>query len=279
MAPPAASRRRPPILASLSAIEVERPADAILRQLRDLVGIGALKPGDRLPAERELAAQFGVGRSHVREALLRLEFYGILQTLPQSGTVVSRLGVAALEGMISNVLSLDRDDISALSETRMALEVETARRAAERATPADIRSIRLAEQAFRERASAGDPALQEDLALHLAIAQAAHNAVLASLVGLITPDILRLNGEHKTCSRARLPVVADEHHRVVAAIEARNPDAAARAMAEHARMSHDQHFRKEAAKSGRSARTALALDPESPVARTRRESSHSVNRR
>jgi DNA-binding FadR family transcriptional regulator len=110
--------------------------------------------------------------------------------------------------------------------------------------------------------------LQEDLALHLAIAQAAHNAVLASLVGLITPDILRLNGEHKTCSRARLPVVADEHHRVVAAIEARDPDAAARAMAEHARMSHDQHFKPAAAKSGRSARTALALDPESAAART-----------
>ena len=252
------SSPRPPILASLSAIAVERPADLILRQLRDLVGAGALKPGDRLPAERELAAQFGVGRSHVRDALRRLEFYGILQTLPQSGTVVSRLGVAALEGMISNVLSLDRDDISALSETRMALEVETARRAAERATRADVRSIKAAELAFRTRALAGDPALQEDLAFHLAIAQAAHNAVLASLVGLIAPDILRLNGEHKTCSRARLPIVADEHHRVVVAIEAHDPDAAAVAMARHAQMSHDEHFRRVAPAGATTSRVAGA---------------------
>jgi GntR family transcriptional repressor for pyruvate dehydrogenase complex len=241
--------RRPPILASLSAIAIERPADLILRQLRDLIASGALKPGDRLPAERELAAQFGVGRSHVRDALRRLEFYGILQTLPQSGTVVSRLGVAALEGMISSVLSLDRDDITALSETRMALEVETARRAAERATRADLRAIRSAEESFRARALAGDAALQEDLALHLAIAGAAHNAVLASLVGIIAPDVLRLNDEHKTCSSARLPVVAEEHRRVVDAIEARDPDAAARAMAKHARMSHDQHLKKPAARS------------------------------
>jgi GntR family transcriptional repressor for pyruvate dehydrogenase complex len=250
-----AAHRRSPILISLSAIEVERPADLILRQLRDLVGSGALKPGDRLPAERDLAAQFGVGRSHVRDALRRLEFYGILQTLPQSGTVVSQLGVPALERMISSVLCLDRDDISALSETRVALEVETATRAAERATRADVRAILQAEKAFRTRALAGDPALQEDLALHLAIAQAAHNAVLASLVGLITPNILRLNGEHKTCSRTRLPVVADEHRRVVAAIETRDPVAAARAMADHARQSHDEHFRKTAAKTGRAVRT------------------------
>jgi GntR family transcriptional repressor for pyruvate dehydrogenase complex len=249
---------QPTILSSLSAIAVERPADLILAQLRDLVSTGALKPGDRLPAERELAAQFGVGRSHVRDALRRLEFYGILQTLPQSGTVVARLGVAALEGMISNVLALDRDDIGALSETRMALEVETARRAAERATRAEIRAIRAADEAFRDRALAGDPALQEDLALHLAIARASHNAVLASLVGLITPDILRLNGEHKTCSRARLPVVADEHRRVVAAIEARDPEAAARAMSEHARMSHDQHLTKVTAKAGRAERSSQA---------------------
>ena len=251
---------RSPILAALSAIEISRPADLILRQLRDLIASGALKPGDRLPAERELARVFGVGRSHVRDALRRLEFYGILQTLPQSGTVVACLGVAALEGLISNVLALDRDDISALSETRMALEVETARRAAERATRTDLRAIRAAQDAFRVRALAGDPALQEDLALHLAIARAAHNAVLASLVGLITPDILRLNGEQQTCSRARLPMVVGEHQRVVEAIELGDPDAAARAMAAHAQMTHDQHRRKPAAKITRSTRPAHAGD-------------------
>jgi GntR family transcriptional repressor for pyruvate dehydrogenase complex len=253
-------RRRSPILASLSAIEVARPADLILQQLRDLIASGALGPGDRLPGERELAQQFGVGRSHVRAALRRLEFYGILETHPQSGSVVARLGVAALEGLIGNVIALDRDDIVALSETRTALEVETARRAAERATRADLRAIRAAQEAFRLRALEGEPALEEDLALHLAIARAARNAVLASLVGLITPDIMRLNGEHRTCSRARLAAVVREHEAVVDAIAAGDPEAAGRAMAEHARKSRDQHRRKPAAGTTRPSRPKAARE-------------------
>ena len=55
-------------------------------QLRNLVMSGVLRAGQRLPPERELSARFGVGRGHVREALLKLEFYGIVKTLPQSGT-------------------------------------------------------------------------------------------------------------------------------------------------------------------------------------------------
>lgn len=231
------------MLASLSAIAVERPSELIIRQLRQLLASGDLKPGDRLPAERDLARQFNVGRSHVREALKRLEFYGILQTLPQSGTVVARLGVRALEGLIANVLAFDRDDIAALLETRIVLEIETARRAAERATRADVTAIRAAQDAFCRRASAGDPALEEDLTLHLAIAAAARNAVLASLVGLITPDIMRHHGEKATCSRARLREVIDEHHAICTAIERHDPERAALAMAEHARMARAQYPR------------------------------------
>lgn len=220
---------------------MERPADLILRQLKQLIATGALRPGDRMPAERDLAQQFGVGRSHVRDALRRLEFYGILKTNPQSGTVVARLGVAALTNLIGNVLALDRDDIAALLETRVILEVETARLAAERASAADLDSIAHAQQSFRLKAVAGDPALHEDLALHLAIAQAARNAVLASLVGLIAPDIMRHHGEQRTCDRSRLLAVIDEHQLICDAIVARDPGAAAEAMSNHAQMARDQY--------------------------------------
>src|SRR5215467_2346612 len=100
------SQTRPDVLASLSAIDVARPADLILRQLRHLIATETLRPGDRIPAERDLARQFGVGRSHVRDALRRLEFYGILKTQPQSGTVVASLGGVALTSLIGNVIAL-----------------------------------------------------------------------------------------------------------------------------------------------------------------------------
>jgi len=252
---------RPRVLSSLSAIEVERPAELIVRQLRGLLASGELKPGDRLPAERDLAEQFKVGRSHVREALKRLEFYGILQTLPQSGSVVASLGVAALEGLISNVLAFDRDDIAGLLETRIILEIETARRAAERANRDDLRAIHRAQEAFRARALAGEPALDEDLTLHLAIATAARNAILASLVGLITPDIMRHHGDRALCDRARLRQVIGEHDAVCDAIVAHDPDRAARAMHEHARMARAQYDRPTTASGKRRARTTTNDHP------------------
>jgi GntR family transcriptional repressor for pyruvate dehydrogenase complex len=249
MARVSAALSRPDLLASLSVIDVERPADLILRQLRQLIAAGSLKPGDRMPAERDLAQQFRVGRSHVRDALRRLEFYGILKTNPQSGTVVARLGVPALTNLIGNVLALDRDDIAALLETRVILEIETARLAAERASPADLKAISGAQQAFRAKAAQGDPALQEDLTLHLAMAQAAHNAVLASLVGLIAPDVMRHHGEHGTCSRSRLAAVIDEHDAICEAIRAHDAPAAAAAMGRHAQKARDQYDRHDPTKT------------------------------
>jgi len=243
MARTAAPRIRDDVLASLASIGIVRPSDLIVRQLRELVSNGTLKPGDRLPAERELAAQFRVGRSHVRDALRRLEFYGVLRTHPQSGTVVAERGAEALTGVIRNVLEFDGQDLAALLETRVVLEAETARLAAMRASADDRRQVARTQDAFRARASAGHPALHEDLAFHLAIATASRNTVLASLVHLVAPDVMRHHGENKTCDKARLVEVIAEHQAICDAIAARDPDKAAAAMTDHARMARDQYRR------------------------------------
>ena len=81
---------------TIKSIEVESPVDKIIGQLKQLITSGQLQPGDRLPAERILAEKFGVGRSYVREAILKLEFYGLLRTNPQSGTYVSGLSIKVL---------------------------------------------------------------------------------------------------------------------------------------------------------------------------------------
>src|ERR1700681_53956 len=153
-----------------------------MRQIRNLLSSGALKAGDRLPAERELAEQLGVGRGHVREALRKLEFYGILQTFPQSGTVVASLGAGALDRLICNLLDLDRDDIKALTETRGILEIHSAQLAAQRASKAAIADIKDALEAFRAEVEAGPPAGEEDLLFTLAIAKSAQNPVMTSLI-------------------------------------------------------------------------------------------------
>lgn len=231
------------IIAQLSAIEVTKPADLILRQIRNLISGGALKAGDRLPSERELAQRFGVGRGHVREALRKLEFYGVLQTFPQSGTTVASLGVAALERLISNLLDLDRDDVKALTETRVILEMHAAQLAAQRATKAAIAALKSALEAFRGEVEAGRTGVEEDLLFHLEIARAAQNPIMVSLIGLITPDIIRLNKESRACESGRAAVALKEHEKLFAAIAAHDVDAARQAMEEHMRMTREQYDR------------------------------------
>lgn len=214
-----------------------------MRQIRNLISNGTLAAGDRLPAERELAERFGVGRGHVREALRKLEFYGVLQTFPQSGTTVASLGVAALERVLSNLLDLDRDDVKALTETRVILEMHAAQLAAQRASKPAIEALRSALESFRSEVEAGRAGIEEDLLFHLEIARAAQNPVMVSLIGLITPDIIRLNKESRACEAGRAKIALKEHEKLFAAIAARDVGAAMRAMADHMRMTKEQYDR------------------------------------
>jgi GntR family transcriptional repressor for pyruvate dehydrogenase complex len=229
-----------PITAQLSTIQVPKPADLILREIRNLISNGSLKAGDRLPPERELAERFGIGRGHVREALRKLESFGVLQTFPQSGTVVATLGVAALERLISNLLDLDRDDVKALVETRVILEIQIAKLAAERATAASIADLSAAHDAFRREVCAGRTGVEEDLMFHLAVAHAAQNHIMVSLVGLIAPDIIRVSKGSRVCEAGRASAALAEHEKVFAAIAARDAKAAVQAMSEHMQMTQAQ---------------------------------------
>ena len=86
--------------------QLSNTVDIVISKIKELINSGILKPGDRLPAERKLALDFGVGRTHVREALHKLEFYGIIKTLPQSGSVIVGLDITTLDGLISDVLKI-----------------------------------------------------------------------------------------------------------------------------------------------------------------------------
>jgi GntR family transcriptional repressor for pyruvate dehydrogenase complex len=153
-----------------------------------------------------------------------------------------------LQVVIRDALAIDGTDLAALLETRVVLEAETARLAAMRASADDRRHIARAQDAFRARAARGDAALEEDLAFHLAIATGSRNSVLAALVHVVAPDVMRHHGEQKTCDRARLLAVIGEHQAVCDAIAARDPDKAADAMTTHAGMARDQYRRTPRAK-------------------------------
>ncbi len=229
-----------PVIDHFREIDLQSPAEIIIQQIKELFSTGVLSPGDRLPPERALAERFGVGRGHIREAIKRLEFYGILKTLPQSGTIVASLGVKALEGLISNVLNLDRNDLESLMEVRFILEIHAAKLAASRVSEKDVAELRQSHEEFCRQVASGSFALEEDLLFHLKIAECSHNPVLRSLIGLITPDIITLSRKQDACRGGRSQTAVKEHTKVVNAIAARDADGAAKAMQAHMQRSMAQ---------------------------------------
>lgn len=221
------------LLQSFQEINIESPTDIIIRQIRELILSGQLKPGDRLPSERKLAEQFKLSRGNVRMAIQKLEFYGILRTLPQSGTVVAGIGITALEGLISDVLKIEDNDFAALVETRVLLEAKAAKLAALRRTEQDIQELKKAMDAHKAKVKEGIQAVEEDLLFHVKIAEASKNNVLKSLMIIITPDIIKSFIHLNICDDGRLASSISEHKAILDAIIAQDPDAAERAMKNH----------------------------------------------
>jgi len=221
------------MLKSFRVIELESPVDMIIKQIRAQITTGQLKPGDRLPSERDLAKSLCVGRKIVRDAIAKLEFYGILKIMPQSGTVVAGIGVTALEGLITNVLRLEESDFIDLVETRVVLETQTTRLAAMRRTEEDILNIQNALVAYEHKVKKGLPAVEEDLLFHLKIADAGNNTVLKSLMMVIVPDIIKSFTKLDVCKDGRFYRSLEEHNIILEHIINQQPDLAAKAMQEH----------------------------------------------
>lgn len=213
--------------------KVETPVDKIIGQIRNLIISGELNPGDRLPSERKLAERFEIGRAQVRDAIAKLEFYGVLKTLPQSGTFVEGLGITAIEGLITDLLKLENNDFSSLVETRVLLETEAARLAAQRRTTDDIIRIKDALDAYETKVKTGLPAVEEDLLFHLKIAEAGRNNVLKSLMLVITPDIVKNFTKLDVCKDGRFYRSLEEHKILLEHIVNQEPELAAKAMKAH----------------------------------------------
>ncbi len=212
---------------------MESPVDKIIRQIRALITSGQLNPGDKLPPERRLAEKFAVGRSVVRDAIRKLEFYGIVKTLPQSGTFIAGMGIVALEGLITDVLNIEATDFHSLVETRVILEVNAAGKAATRRTDEHILAIKKALYAYEEKIEEGSPAVEEDLMFHLKIAEASGNKVLKSLMLIITPDIVKSFNKLNVCKDDRSQKTLEQHHMILKHIIDRNKEEAEKAMRIH----------------------------------------------
>lgn len=195
-------------------------------QLFHAIETGALKPGDRL-LETDLAAQFGVSRTPVREAIRRLEAEGIVIHMPRVGAVVRKLG---------------QQEIVELYEMRIVLETTAARMAAKHASGAEIRTLEGLNEDMAGQA--GNPVQVAILnrAFHHCIMQAARNQFLAHSYQALSHALILL-GKTTLETQARMAVVLTQHGEIIEALKTANPDAAAETMRAHMEASLEHRLR------------------------------------
>jgi GntR family transcriptional regulator, transcriptional repressor for pyruvate dehydrogenase complex len=231
------------ILNRIESLDIQKPSDVVLEKIRGLIMDGILNPGDQLPPERNLAEKFDVGRGHVREAIKKLEFYGIVKTYPQSGTKVASQGAPLLENMIANIIKLDKNDEASLMETRDILEINAARLMALRANNEQISILEKALMEHRRAIENGNSGINEDLVFHLKIAEYSNNQILQNMIMLITPEVHRLSVRGDSCRDGRADDAWLEHKKIWEAITRHDREAAGEAMKYHLQKSRQSYNR------------------------------------
>lgn len=206
--------------------------DRIATEIRS----GLLQPGDRLPTEQELMTAMGVSRTVVREAVAALKAEGLVLTRQGSGAFVAT-DPSRLAFRISGAAE-KLDEVISVMELRLAVEVEAAALAAERATAAERVRIRKAQATFQTAIEAGEAGVKEDFAFHFAIAQAMHNVRFSEFLQFLGHHVIPRQAFRETLPDAAalhpyLTRISREHERIIEAIEAREPGEARKAMRVH----------------------------------------------
>ena len=219
---------------------VPQPADdsagRVVAHVRGLIERGALRPGDRLPAERTLAVELNVSRPTVRAALRALAAMGVVRTRHGSGTYI-REGPPRLDSEpLSFLAALHGIGRAELYEARRILEVAAAGLAAERATPEHMATLAEEVASLFAATDAPQTFLVHDINFHRAVATASKNPIVASLMDMVSK--LFYEQRRKTAalaSDADRRAAADMHRRIYQAIRTRDAATARGAMDEHLR--------------------------------------------
>ncbi len=214
-------------------IQASRLYEQIVQQIEGSILKGELSEGSQLPAERDLAKQFGVSRTAVREAIKALQEKGLVDAFPGRGTFVTNGNSNSMRRSLDRIVkSGDSDGWAYLVEVREILEPEIAALAAVRADDQDLATMREAVDVMDQAGRDSDAFIEADLDFHLALAEAAANPIVLSLidsiVGLLREQRLRIFRIGGGSERGQ-----HHHKRILDAIKRHDPQGARAAMQAH----------------------------------------------
>ncbi|MEZ5762346.1 MAG: FCD domain-containing protein [Paracoccaceae bacterium] len=234
-------------------IEPEKLSDSVVRQIERLILQGILRPGERLPSERDLSERLGVSRPSLREAIAALESDGLLVTRASSGIYVAEVLNSAFSPSLIRLFARHPDAVFDYLDFRRDLEAMAAERAARLGSDTDLKVVdavfRKMEAAAQKRDPADEAAL--DAEFHMAIIEASHNVVMLHMMramfGLLREGVFynrQVMFRQKTTREALL----DQHRAINTALQAHDPVAARNAVERHlsfVETSLKDHFRTE----------------------------------
>ena len=237
------TRRRTPTRTAPAVVEPDfavvktrRAFEEIRDQIEREVAAGRLRPGDRLPAERDLAEQFGVSRTAVREALRSLEMAGIVECQKgiHGGPVIKRGDPALITRAVRDLVFLGQVSTDAVTEARILITNDAIRLACERATEEDLAAIERDIELWAELAGGGADARRsaDIVEFYRLLGRATHNEVIVMMLDSLS-EIVRLLLER--VGPAPRDDVALVRRRILKHLRARNADSAVREMTNHLR--------------------------------------------
>ena len=213
---------------------VERTSisDEIVEQILALIANGDLKPGERLPSERELCKNFNAGRSSLREALRCLSIVGVLTARVGEGTSVAPNGGKFLGKIVEWRIITEKHDIEDMMQVRIALEGVTAASVAMRASDEDLANLQTMISRMEAALSNEKAFAALDLEFHILLATISKNFLIYDLVAMIRGQLEKILQKVLLLPNA-VPLTFKEHVTICNAIKRRDPEAASDAMRRH----------------------------------------------
>lgn len=205
--------------------------EGVAKQIESLI-LKKLRPGDKLPSERELAEMLGVSRSSIRDAIRSLELMGMVEPRQGAGTIVREISSDSLVNPLANALKRKKELIGELLDFRKMLEPPMAARAATRASADEISEMQEILERQEEKLRRGESAIAEDSEFHYAIALASGNSVVLKVLDALM-DLLHDSRERSLQVEGRQQKSLAGHRRILGAIKRNNPEAARVAMRRH----------------------------------------------
>ena len=207
--------------------------DEAIEKIKEMIISGALRPGDRLPREADLAQRLGLSRSSLREAVRALSLVRILDVRQGDGTYVTSLDAALLLDALSFVIELHQDrSVLELLEARRLLEGEAAALAAVRREPGQIAELRELIAAM-PGCTGVEEFVENDIGFHRTIAGAAGNAIVSSLLESMSGRTIRARIWRAITEGGATDRTVAEHQAICDAIERRSPELARAWMTVH----------------------------------------------